>query len=137
VDFGLMWMIARWGFKVPMRGSFAMLFGLSLLFIVAEIGWGLTLSAIARTLQQAALMICVLAMLDISFSGYVMPVSRMPTALQALAQVFPLQHYLVVIRSVMLKGSTLAAVWQPALALAALSVGSIAVAVISLHSRIE
>jgi ABC-2 type transport system permease protein len=137
VDFGLMWMIARWGFKVPMRGSFAMLFGLSLLFIVAEIGWGLTLSAIARTLQQAALMIFVLAMLDISFSGYVMPVSRMPTALQALAQVFPLQHYLVVIRSVMLKGSTLAAVWQPALALAALSVGSIAVAVISLHSRIE
>ena len=46
-----MWMIAVWGFRVPMRGSFAMLFGLSLLFIVAEIGWGLTVSAIARTLQ--------------------------------------------------------------------------------------
>ncbi len=137
VDFGLMWMIAVWGFKVPMRGSLAMLFGLSLLFIVAEIGWGLTISAKARTLQQAALMIFVLAMLDVSFSGYVMPVSRMPTALQALAQVFPLQHYLVVIRSVMLKGSTLAAVWQQALALAALSVGSLAVAVISLHSQIE
>jgi hypothetical protein len=48
-----------------------------------------------------------------------------------------LQHYLIVIRSVMLKGATLAAVWQQALALAALSVGSIAVAVISLHSRME
>ena len=137
VDFGLMWMIAVWGFKVPMRGSFAMLFGLSLLFIVAEIGWGLTISAIARTLQQAALMIFVLAIIDVSFSGYVMPVSRMPVALQALAQIFPLQHYLIVIRSVMLKGATLAAVWQQALALAALGVGSIAVAVISLHSRIE
>jgi ABC-2 type transport system permease protein len=137
VDFGLMWMIAVWGFKVPMRGSFAMLFGLSLLFIVAEIGWGLTISAVARTLQQAALMMFVLAIIDVSFSGYVMPVSRMPVALQALAQVFPLQHYLIVIRSVMLKGATLVAVWQQALALAALSVGSIAVAVISLHSRIE
>jgi ABC-type multidrug transport system permease subunit len=137
VDFILMWAIAVWGFHVPMRGSFLLLMGLSLLFIIAEIGWGLTFSAISRTQQQAALMIFVLALVDVSFSGYVMPVERMPFALRMVAQIFPLQHYLVVIRSIMLKGATLPAVWNQAWALGALSVGSIGVAVVSLRNHLE
>jgi ABC-2 type transport system permease protein len=137
VDLILMWAIAVWGFHVPMQGSFLLLMGLSLFFIAAEIGWGLTVSAISRTQQQAALMIFVLAMVDVSFSGYVMPVERMPFALQMLAQLFPLQHYLVVIRSIMLKGASLPAVWNQALALGALSVGSVGVAVVSLRNHLE
>gem|GEM_PF-134504 len=104
MDFLLMYAIAVWGFQVPMRGPFVVLLTLSLFFIVAEIGLGLTVSAISRTQQQSALIIFVLAMIDVSFSGYVMPVERMPATLYALAQLFPLQHYLAVIRSVMLKG---------------------------------
>ena len=44
-------------------------------------------------------MIFVLALVDISFSGYMVPIERMPLALQVLAQIVPLQHYLAVIRS--------------------------------------
>jgi ABC-2 type transport system permease protein len=76
-------------------------------------------------------------MVDVSFSGYVMPVERMPFALQMLAQVFPLQHYLVVIRSIMLKGATLPAIWNQALALGALSVGSIGIAAVSVRTHLE
>jgi len=137
IDLILMWVIAVWGFQVPMRGSFLLLMALSLYFIIAEIGWGLTVSAVARTLQQAALMVFVLAMIDVSFSGYVMPVDRMPVALQVLAQVFPLQHYLVIIRSVMVKGADLLAVWPHAVALAVLGVGSNIVAVLSLRRRLD
>jgi ABC-2 type transport system permease protein len=137
IDFVLMWAIAVWGFKVPMRGPFVLLMGLSLFFIVAEIGWGLTVSAVSRTQQQAALMIFVLALVDVSFSGYVVPVERLPGVLRVVAQVFPLQHYLVIIRDVMLKGAGLATLWSEALALAALSLGSIGVAAISLRSRLE
>ncbi len=137
VDFILMYAIAVWGFQVPMRGPFVVLLGLTLFFIVAEIGIGLTVSAISRTQQQAALIIFVLAMVDVSFSGYVMPVERMPAPLYALAQLFPLQHYLAVIRSVMLKGAGLPALWSQTLALGTLSVSCIAVAVISLRSRLD
>jgi ABC-2 type transport system permease protein len=137
VDLVLMWAITVWGFAVPMRGSFLLLVGLSLLFIAAEIGWGLTISGLAQNQQQAGLVIFVLALIDVSFSGYVMPVEYMPATLQIVSKIFPLQHYLEVIRGIMLKGATLQALWSPALTLAALSVGSLAVAVISLRSRLE
>lgn len=137
VDLALMWAITVWGFAVPMRGSFLLLFGLSLLFIAAEIGWGLTISGLAQNQQQAGLIIFVLALIDVSFSGYVMPVEHMPAMLQIVSKIFPLQHYLEVIRGIMLKGATLQALWSQTLALAALSVGSLAVAVISLRSRME
>jgi len=137
VDFFLMWAVITWGFGLPMRGSFLLLTGLSLLFVIAQVGWGLIVSALSSTQQQAVLMVFVLALIDVSFSGYVQPVDHLPAALRIVSQLFPLQHYLIIIRAVMLKGADLAAVWQAALALAMLSVGSLAVAVISLRSQME
>jgi ABC-2 type transport system permease protein len=137
LDFVIMWAIITRVFGVPMRGSFSLLLGLSLLFIAAEIGWGLTISALSHTQQQAVLMIFVLALVDISFSGYMVPIERMPAALQMLAQVFPMQHYLVIIRSVMLKGAGLEIVLPQVLALIVLGVGSSAVALVSLRNRLD
>ncbi len=137
IDFGLMWIIAVWGFQVPMRGSFVLLLGTSLLFISAEIGWGLTISALSRTQQQAVLLVFVLALVDVSFSGYMVPVDRMPPALQALSQCFPLQHYLVIIRKIMLKGASLSLIWNEVLALFALGLASSAVAIVSLRRKLD
>ena len=137
VDFVLMWAIIVWGFGLPMRGSFLLLMAISLLFILAEIGWGLTISALSRTQQQAVLMVFVLALVDVSFSGYIVPVERMPVVLGAVAQLFPLQHYLILIRSVMLKGADLMTVLPQALTLVALGIGSATVAAISLRSRLD
>jgi ABC-2 type transport system permease protein len=137
LDFVIMWSVVVWGFDIPMRGSLALLLGLSLLFIVVEIGWGLTISALSQTQQQAMLMIFVLALVDVSFSGYIVPIERMPVALQALAQLFPLQHYLVIIRAVMLKGAELPIVLNQAMALMTLGVGSGIVALVSLRARLD
>jgi ABC-2 type transport system permease protein len=137
VDFFLMWAVITWGFGLPTRGSFLLLTGLSLLFVIAQVGWGLIVSALSGTQQQAVLMVFVLALIDVSFSGYVQPVDHLPAALRIVSQLFPLQHYLIIIRAVMLKGAGLADVWQAALALVALSVGSLAVAVVSLRSQME
>ena len=137
LDFVIMWAIITAVFGVPMRGSFSLLLGLSLLFITAEIGWGLTLSALSHTQQQAVLIIFVLALVDISFSGYMVPIERMPAALQMLSQIFPMQHYLVIIRSVMLKGAGLVAVLPQVLALVALWLGSSTVALVSLRNRLD
>ncbi len=137
VDFLLMWLLITGVFKLPMRGSFGLLAALSMLFIVAQVGWGLIVSALSRNQQQAVLTVFVLALIDVSFSGYVMPVDYLPPFLRIISQLFPLQHYLVIIRGIVLKGADLAVLWQEALALAALSVGSLGVAVISLRSTME
>jgi ABC-2 type transport system permease protein len=105
-------------FEVPLRGSLALLFVLTLVFIVAEIGYGIFISSIAHTQQQAILLVFVLAMLDMTFSGYMVRIKNLPLALQVIAQVVPFSHYLEIIRGVMLKGAGMDVLWSHALAMA-------------------
>ena len=88
-------------------------------------------------LLRNLLMIFVLALVDVSFSGYMVPIDRLPVALQILSQFFPLQHYLVIIRAVMLKGAGLPLLMNQVLALAALAVGGTVVALATLRGRLD
>jgi len=117
LNFLLMLAVAVFGFHVPMCGSLLLLFILTLLFIVAEIGYGIFISGLARTQQQAILLVFVLAMVDMTFSGYLVRVKNLPVALQSIAQVVPFHHYLTIIRGVMLKGAGLDALWPHAAAM--------------------
>lgn len=137
LDFVLMFILIIKVFGVPMRGSAPLLFGLSVLFIAAEIGWGLTLSAHSRTQQQAILLVFLLAIIDMSFSGYLVAVSHMPFPLQIVAQIFPMQHYLTIVRLVMLKGAGLEVLWPQVLALMVLGIGAAAVARRSLSRQMD
>ena len=137
INFVITFVIVTQVFHLPMSGSFPLLFGLSLLFIVAEIGWGLMISAISHNQQQAVLFVFVLAMMDVAFSGYTVPVERLPQAMQIISQFFPLQHYLQIIRGVMLKGSDLTILWPQALALIGLAILSGSLALIALRRRLD
>ena len=121
INFGAMWAISRIVFDVPMNGSPLLLAALTLLFIAAVVGWGVAISAISRTQQQAILFVFIQAMMDVTFSGFMVPVKNMPAAFQVISRLVPLQHYLVIVRSVMLKGAGLEELWPQVLALAALS----------------
>ena len=129
VDFLLMLSVAVFGFHIPIRGSLWLLLALTLLFIVAQIGYGVLISGIARTQQQAILFVFVLAMVDMTFSGYLVEVEQLPVVLRAIAQVVPFHHYLTIIRGVMLKGVGMDALWSHAAAmlLIGLFVGTVAV----------
>ncbi len=121
VDFLLMLWVVVNVYHIPQRGSWGLLFGLSLLFIIAETGWGLLISAVARSQQQALLTIFPLSMLDWALSGYLVPVENMPVWLQFLAAFSPMRHYITIVKSVMIKGATLPMLWDHALALAGLA----------------
>ncbi len=97
--------LARFGFQVPMRGSFLLLLALTVPFLLAEIGWGVIISSISRTQQQAILFVFIMAMIDLTFSGYLVPVKNLSPALGLIARAVPMYHYLTVIRAVMLKGA--------------------------------
>ena len=86
------------------------------------VNWGLVISAVSRTQQQAILFVFILAMIEITFSGFMVPVENMPPLLQAIARFAPLQHYLIIIRSIMLKGAGLQELLPQVVALAALNV---------------
>jgi ABC-2 type transport system permease protein len=136
-NFFIVFLIVNQGFELPMRGSFPLLFGLSVLFIVAEVGWGLMISAFSHTQQQAVLLVFVLAMTDVAFSGYTVPVERLPQIMQWIAQLLPFQHYLQILRGVMLRGTDLSTLWPQVLALIILAIGSMSVALVALRRRLD
>jgi ABC-2 type transport system permease protein len=137
VNLCVMLAVAVFFFGVPMRGSVLLLFCLTLLFIVAEIGYGILISGVARTQQQAILLVFVMAMVDIAFSGYLVRVKRLPLALRAIAQVVPFRHYLTIVRGVMLKGAGLDVLWPHAAAMLAVGLLIGVVAVRSLGKRLD
>ncbi len=137
VDFALMLAIAVFVFEVPMRGSVGLLFALTALFMSAEIGWGLILSTVARTQQQAVLFVFVQAIFDMTFSGFLVPVESLPRLLGVVSNVVPLSHYLVMIRGVMLKGAGLAELAPEIVALGVLTLVIGMLAVLGLGRRID
>lgn len=115
-------------FHVPMRGSLALLTVLALLFIVAEITWGTLISVISTSQQQAILFVFFLAILEITFSGYLVPTENMPAVMRFLSEFSPLQHFTTIVRAVLVKGATLPMLADNAIALVFLAGGAIAIA---------
>lgn len=137
MNFALMWTISLAVFQVPMNGSPVLLAALTLLFITAVVGWGLLISAVSHTQQQAILFVFIQAMVDMTFSGFMVPVKNMPPLLQQISRFVPLQHYLVIVRSVLLKGAGLAELWPHVVALAGLAVVIWLVALRSVARRLD
>jgi ABC-2 type transport system permease protein len=137
LNFSVMWFICMTLFQVPMNGSPALLVALTLLFITAIVSWGVVISSISRTQQQAILFVFILAMVDMAFSGFMVPVRNMPPLFQVIARFVPLRYYLTIVRSIMLKGASLQQLLPEVAALAALCVALGALALFSVARRVE
>jgi len=135
VDFFLLLALTVWGFNVPLRGSVWLLFSLTLLFIMVELGWGIMISVIARNQQQALLFVFLLAMTEMVFSGYIVPVDNMPSLLRMASNLFPIKHYLIIVRYIMVKGVALQHIWVEAAALIASGIGSLTATFLILGRR--
>lgn len=109
-------------FDVPMRGSLPLLLVLSFLYMLVELGWGLMISAVAKTQMQALLITFAVIMVIIIFSGYAFPVDTMPPFMQVIANIFPLKHWLIVFRGIMLKGAGVQELWPELLAILVLGI---------------
>ena len=114
--FLLMLAVAMTFFGIPMRGSWALLLGVSFFFLLVELNIGLMISAYAKNQMQALLLAFTWVMIEFFFSGYGVPVENMPDILQRLAHTFPIYHYMIIFRSILLKGVGLAAWWPHLLA---------------------
>lgn len=137
VDFIALFAVAISVFHLRMEGSFALLLGLTLLFIAAEVGWGLMISIHSRSQQQAVLFVFLLAMIDMTFSGYLVQVEKMPWLLRTISNLFPFQHYLTVLRDVIFKGTRLNLLWGEIGALTILGMGISLIAFLRIKKRLD
>ena len=95
-------------FGVPIFGSLTLLALLSTLFITANLSIGYTFSTIAQNQLQAMQMSIMFFLPNILLSGFMFPFAGMPVWAQWIGEGLPLTHYLRIVRSIMLKGATLA-----------------------------
>jgi ABC-2 type transport system permease protein len=126
-SFILMLSVALTVFGLPMRGSWALLLGSSTIFLFVELSIGLTISAVSSNQVQGMLGAMMWVMTEFLFSGYGVPVDNMPFVLQKAANIFPIYHYMIIFRAVLLKGVGFETVWPQILA--GLAIGAVVIPV--------
>ena len=116
---------AKFLFDVPMVGSLLLLSTVLILFIAANLAIGFTFSTLAKSQMQAMQMTMFFFLPSLLLSGFMFPYRGMPGWAQALGEIFPLTHFLRIVRGIMLKGTGIAeltsSIWPLALILVVVS----------------
>lgn len=128
IQVALIMIAGRFLFQVPMAGSLPLLLVVAIVFITANLAMGITFSTVAGNQLQAVQMAFFFFLPSLLLSGFMFPFRGMPQWAQTLGEVFPLTHFLRIVRGILIKGNGVGDIvlelWQIALfALVALAVG--------------
>jgi ABC-2 type transport system permease protein len=118
IDVFLVTLIGVFWFDVPIRGSLLLLFLSATFYLMTTLGMGLLISTISATQQQAMMSVFFFFFPAMLLSGFAFPIANMPQVIQWLTLLNPMRYFLVIIRSIFLKGVGLEVLWPQVLALA-------------------
>ncbi|WP_020563197.1 ABC transporter permease [Methylosarcina fibrata] len=94
---------AVFAYRVPFEGSLLLLYGSMILYCLALAGFGLLISSVCATQQQAFLGVFSFMMPAVLLSGYASPIDNMPSWLQYLDWINPMRHFIVIVKGLFLK----------------------------------
>lgn len=118
IDVLLVLIVIVFWFEVPLRGSFLLLFSMSLVYLLTTLGLGLFISTISHTQQQAMMTSTFFFLTPMMYlSGFIFPIENMPDVIQPITYLIPLSYFVVILRGIFLKGVGLETLWPQALAL--------------------
>jgi ABC-2 type transport system permease protein len=124
-------------FHVPVRGNIGLLLGLAVLFVMTTLSIGLFISTIARTQQEAMLTTFMTLLPTIFLGGFFFPIAAMPPVLQWISAVIPLRYFLIIVRSIVLKGVGLELLIPETVALAIMGVVLMTIASSRFRKRLD
>src|SRR5262249_15387388 len=90
-------------YRIPFQGSLPLLYGSMVFYILALAGFGLLISSICATQQQAFLGVFSFMMPGVLLSGFPSRVENMRPWLQYVDGFNPLRHFIVIVKGVFLK----------------------------------
>ena len=124
-------------FRVPVRGSIALLLTLSMLYAIASLSLGVLIASRTssqRTAMYAAMLGTMLP--SALLSGMIFPLASLPRPLQIISNIVPARWFIGIARGIMLKGVGLEYVWRDSLVLALMTVIMLVASIRSFKPRI-
>jgi ABC-2 type transport system permease protein len=136
VDVILVVLIGVFLFEVPIRGSLPLLLLATGLYLMTTLGVGLLISTISETQQQAMMTTFFFFFPAMLLSGFAFPIANMPQVVQWMTLVNPLRYFLVIVRSIFLKGVGMEILWVQMLPLLAMGIATLWMAVRRFHKTL-
>lgn len=131
-------LLSVYALEVPINGSLALLVVESILFTLVSLSLGLLISSAAES-QQVAMFISLVALFlpTVMLSGFMFPIENMPLPLRTVSNIVPAKWYYIIVKSVMIKGVGLTAVWKETLILVGMMLFFLTVAVKRFKIRLQ
>lgn len=127
-----------WGFQVPFRGSWTVLFGSSAMFLLVVLALGYYISVTAKSQVGANQMAMLATFLPtLLLSGVIFPIDQMPVVVQWITRVLPGRYYVSIVRNVFLKGAPVTFLAKDLASLAAIALVLIVLATRSFQKRLQ
>jgi ABC-2 type transport system permease protein len=113
LDLSLAVLMGKWVFDVPLRGSVALLFALSCIYILVALALGLTISTFARTQLLANQIAMITGFLPtFLLSGFTFVIPNMPNWLQIITYGIAPRYYVTILKDIFLKGVSFSFLWR-------------------------
>ncbi|MEY0231773.1 ABC transporter permease [Providencia manganoxydans] len=99
-------------YQIPFAGSLLLFYATMLFYGLSLVGFGLLISALCSTQQQAFIGVFVFMMPAVLLSGYISPVENMPVWLQDITWINPIRHFTEITKQIYLKDAHFDVVWH-------------------------
>jgi ABC-2 type transport system permease protein len=124
-------------FGVPFAGSTLLMLFFGIIYIIAALSLGILISTLVPTQQLAMMTAQMVTMLpSVMLSGYIFEIKNMPKFLQLVSYIMPARYFILIIRGIMLKGSTITTLWGQVIPLAIITVILLVIAAKKFRIRI-
>ena len=125
-------------FGVPVKGSALLLMAEVILYIFLSLTLGILISTMSPN-QMVAIFLSLFGLMlpTILLSGFIYPVEDMPVALQWFSLVMPARWFIVILKTVMLKGGGMIYVWKETLVLAGMTLVFLLISIKRFTMRLE
>jgi ABC-2 type transport system permease protein len=138
INFIIILLLSVFLLKVEIKGSLALLFAESILFIITCLSLGLLISNLTNS-QQTAMLISMMGMMlpTMLLTGFMFPLENMPWIFRTISHILPSRYYYIIIKDVMLKGLGFSYVWKETLILSGMTLFLLAVALKNFKTRLS
>lgn len=125
-------------FQMPINGSIFLLAIESILFIITALSLGILISTVANS-QQTAMMLSLMGLMlpVIILSGFIFPISSMPLPLQIVSNIIPAKWFIIIVKSIMLKGVSFSYIWKETLILIGMTLFFLLLSIKKFKIRLE